>query len=649
MAFVIPALVWLTVKSIQMDDAAKLSRRSTEIQKREAEVQETVSNALWRMDWLLTPLIGQEATRPFYDYQPFYTAFSKTSRSKVKQSIPSPILIQPSEFVLLHFQIDKKGNWTSPQNPTSTAMCSAAMDNGLTAEAISCNLTRLNTLSSTISAETLEDSVPTQLIPNVQVPEIAMNNPWTINSNSGIYNRQVAQNLPAIEQSEIPFFRDQRQARSRDSDNAYNPGEIFESGNSLPSQSASRQQTGQKMLQNTYANDVENGFRSRREASRNFAQQQRINSLANQDDLEITMGNEGVSRPVWINGKLLLVRRVAVSDQTFLQGCWFDWDRIREVLKEEVEDILPQVKLTATLPDEKVSPGRLLATLPVKLELPDEQSLIMDGLEESKTSPIRWSLLMAWSCLLDTAFAVGLLLQGVVKLSERRASFVSAVTHELRTPLTTFRMYAEMLAGNMVSSEQKRQEYAETLHVEANRLSHLVENVLQFARLEGGNSSTQNETVQVGNMIDRFESRIRERAEQAEMELKVDLPEDVSERLVQTNPTGIEHILYNLVDNSCKYACRASNREIKISVGIEDSKLCFRVHDHGPGIAKDQRKRIFLPFSKSAEDAAKFAPGVGLGLALCRRLSRQLGGALDLENRPSDQCGTCLKLSVPIN
>ena len=86
----------------------------------------------------------------------------------------------------------------------------------------------------------------------------------------------------------------------------------------------------------------------------------------------------------------------------------------------------------------------------------------------------------------------------MVALSERRGAFVSAVTHELRTPLTTFRMYAEMLAEGMVPSPEARQKYLETLRREADRLAHLVENVLQYARLERGRPGGRRENVTAG-------------------------------------------------------------------------------------------------------------------------------------------------------
>ena len=110
-------------------------------------------------------------------------------------------------------------------------------------------------------------------------------------------------------------------------------------------------------------------------------------------------------------------------------------------------------------------------------------------------SPIFLSLGIAWACVLLAATAVAGLLAGVMRLSARRASFVSAVTHELRTPLTTFQMYAEMLADGMVPEESKQKEYLATLRAEAGRLIHLVENVLAYAGwnadgpTEAGNSS----------------------------------------------------------------------------------------------------------------------------------------------------------------
>jgi signal transduction histidine kinase len=246
--------------------------------------------------------------------------------------------------------------------------------------------------------------------------------------------------------------------------------------------------------------------------------------------------------------------------------------------------------------------------------------------------------------VLLAAAAVGLLLWGTVALSERRGDFVSAVTHELRTPLTTFRMYSEMLAEGMVADEAKRRRYLLTLRAEAQRLSHLVENVLAYARLERGRALRRAETVPVADLLARLRDRLAERAAQARMELVVEAAEDGG-LAVKADASAVEQVLFNLVDNACKYAATAEDKRIHVVVGKTDGAVALRVCDHGPGIPPADARRLFRAFSKSAKEAANSAPGVGLGLALSRRLARDMGGNLRLEAHPSG--GACFVLTLP--
>lgn len=105
---------------------------------------------------------------------------------------------------------------------------------------------------------------------------------------------------------------------------------------------------------------------------------------------------------------------------------------------------------------------------------------------ELEVSGLKTALALAWASLIAAAIAIGLVLHRATQFSERRAAFVSAVTHELRTLLTTFRLYLEMLAHDVVAGEEQRKSYLDTLHLEANRLMHLVENVLSFSGIERG-------------------------------------------------------------------------------------------------------------------------------------------------------------------
>jgi signal transduction histidine kinase len=245
-------------------------------------------------------------------------------------------------------------------------------------------------------------------------------------------------------------------------------------------------------------------------------------------------------------------------------------------------------------------------------------------------SPVLAVLIAAWICVLVASGAVAALLLGAVSLSERRAAFVSAVTHEMRTPLTTFLLYTEMLGEDMVQGEDKRRRYLATLRAEAQRLAHLVENVLGYARLEQGRPAGRLETVRLGDLVDGAAERLRTRAAQAGMDLLVDLPEAVRPEAVKADPSAVEQVLLNLVDNACKYAAGAEDRRIHLEAARAGGRIALSVRDHGPGVARDVRGRLFRPFSKSAQDAANSAPGVGLGLALSRRLARGMGGDLRL-------------------
>jgi signal transduction histidine kinase len=130
------------------------------------------------------------------------------------------------------------------------------------------------------------------------------------------------------------------------------------------------------------------------------------------------------------------------------------------------------------------------------------------------------------------------------------------------------------------------------------------------------------------------------------MQLVVQADAPARSALLCSDPLAIEQIAFNLVDNACKYASAAEPRTIELQVAVDDGQLKLRVRDHGPGIAVDDRRRLFRPFSKSAEQAAASAAGVGLGLALCRSLARQLGGELAYESSPGGGASFCLALPM---
>ena len=204
-----------------------------------------------------------------------------------------------------------------------------------------------------------------------------------------------------------------------------------------------------------------------------------------------------------------------------------------------------------------------------------------------------------------------------------------------------------LLAEKMVPPERQEQ-YVRTLKVEAERLSHLVENVLQFARLEKSPGQNRREETTLGALVERFLDRLEARAAQANMSLVLNVSESLREASLYTEPAVIEQILFNLVDNACKYAKQAEDRRIILLIHTLPQDLIeWRVRDFGPGIPAQEQKRLFRPFHKSDIDAANSEQGVGLGLALCRRMAKSIRGQLEIIQPPAGESGALLVLRTP--
>lgn len=349
---------------------------------------------------------------------------------------------------------------------------------------------------------------------------------------------------------------------------------------------------------------------------------------------------EGWLIPIWHDNSLFLARRVIVNGQGYIQGCSLDWLGWKHSLLDSIRDLLPTADLEIVAGGSEIDPTRRLASLPAQLVVPRLPPPAL-GL----FTPIRLALLAAWSCMFLAFAAVALLLTGAVRLSERRADFVSAVTHELRTPISTFRMYADMLAEGMVLDAEKRQKYYETLRSESDRLAHLVENVLAYARLERGRAGGRPENVAAANLVENVRHRLEDRAKAADMSFLVELAHGIEDARVTVDPLAVEQILFNLVDNACKYASHASDRRIILNARVDPRSVRIVVRDFGDGIPRRDGRDLFTPFGKSAKKAAESAPGIGLGLTLSRRLARRLRGDLTLD-RTVDP-GAAFVLTLP--
>ena len=331
----------------------------------------------------------------------------------------------------------------------------------------------------------------------------------------------------------------------------------------------------------------------------------------------------GTMRAIWVDGNLFLLRQLSAaipgSVEKRVQGVWLDHEALKQRLLAEVKDLIPTASLT-TIGNAAADDPLALVSFPFHLE--------RNEAPPPAASTLNGPLLVGWGAVLLALLTASLLVQGVMRLSERRASFVSAVTHELRTPLTTFRLYSDMLESGAVR-EEKRGDYLRVLSREADRLSHLVENVLAFSKIERGSARATVRELGVADLLAPMRERLEARLATASLTLDMDLETPAAAKIVRVDSAAVEHILFNLIDNAAKYAAAGDPPLVKISIETTSREVEIIVSDHGPGIPVSEHRRVFRAFHKSAREAAESRPGVGLGLALSRRLAKSLGGALE--------------------
>ncbi|MHC5035714.1 MAG: sensor histidine kinase [Planctomycetota bacterium] len=573
-------LAWLSVVLLRFE------RDSFEADARE-RMGANLRLAVWRIDSLMAPVIAQEAARPPDQYRSLYPPpGAETGKSdRVAPTdilIPSPILKLPSEWALLNFQIDADGTFHSPQVPPAH-LTAKAVANGVTLREIDSRRNTLNLLQGTVDVEDLDRKLAGILSDRANGSTGDMNI---------FFNEPVA---------------------------APNP-------------------TPQSMVQSRAAMGNLN------------ARQRALNRYAGQEFQQVADNTFPVPRPskvkvshlipLWLPSKedgspsLILVRRVEKKGAVFHQGVLVDWPQLKGIAEEEVKDLFPDAALR---PCERVAStdmDKALAVLPAVLDPGSPPS----PEPPDWLTPVRVGLASLWIATLAGAAVVGAGLRSLLALNRRRLDFVSAVTHELRTPLTTFRMYAEMLKEGMVP-EEKRSSYFATLHEESRRLSHLVQNVLDYSRLESDRLAAKREKAPLARHLERAVDVLRERCEQKGVPFQL-CPDPPFETEVALDGTAVGQILYNLVDNACKYG----EGEVTLEIERKGDRLLFIVSDRGAGIDGSEREGIFAPFQRGRESEGKGA-GVGLGLALCRRWAVEMGGKLRLEGGK----GSRFVLDLPVN
>jgi signal transduction histidine kinase len=219
-----------------------------------------------------------------------------------------------------------------------------------------------------------------------------------------------------------------------------------------------------------------------------------------------------------------------------------------------------------------------------------------------------------------------------VDFSERRSNFAAAVSHELKTPLTAIRMYGEMLRDGMVSDAAKEKEYSATITAEAERLTRLIQNVLEFSKLERGGHQLDLVRGSLAEPLREVLRILEPHARSQGFALELDLEDPLPP--VRFDPDALQQVLFNLIDNALKYAASAETKRVGLSARRADGAVEVRVRDHGPGVAREHHPHLFDAFYRGEKELTRRTRGAGIGLALVQSLAKQMDAAVTARNHP---------------
>lgn len=596
------AMTWLTRNVLAAERERVAARHERAQAEARADLEERTRLALWRMDALGATIVLRENLQPVVHYE----LLTK-----------SPFLTATDPEVFLHFKIQQGGGLTSPELDEHNAK-----EAGVDAKAIQQRKDRMKQLRALLASNPLPGDE------------------WTQLTFAAVHGETTWNTVPKDAPKEQEANRQLRETKGGD--------ELRQDINYQTDNSTNEYAKRAKVV----SKNIDNGLKFNPSQAGQVQQQAEQAPVQAAGAITPISGSEDVTpmRGVWLGGELFLLRQYSVNLPHSLglgaggrtqitkavQGVWINSEELRKQLLTEVADLLPQASLKPAIGNDVAKDPLTLVSFPFRLERNEIATAPMLTEEVRFGAP----LIVGWVAVLLAVLATSLLVRGVMRLSERRASFVSAVTHELRTPLTTFRLYSDMLESGAVK-EEKRGHYLSVLSREADRLSHLVENVLAFSRIERGNARSNIRDAAADELLEGMRERFDSRLATAGLNLAMEIPPGLR---VRADTAAMEHILFNLIDNAAKYAAGGDPPVVTIHARAGGGFVEIIVSDHGPGIASTEQARIFRAFHKSAREAAESKPGVGLGLALSRRLAREMGGDLKCVSADS---GARFVLSLP--
>jgi signal transduction histidine kinase len=229
-----------------------------------------------------------------------------------------------------------------------------------------------------------------------------------------------------------------------------------------------------------------------------------------------------------------------------------------------------------------------------------------------------------------------------LELGKMKSDFVSTVSHEFKSPLTSIRQLAEMLQGGRVPSDERRQRYYNVLLEQSERLSLLIDNILDFAKMEEGKKEFEFEMADMRLLLERLISTIQQQVGHEGFALQAEV--DTNLPSIKVDRAAITQAITNLIDNAIKYSGEA--KKILVRGFVEGQHLIIAVEDFGVGIKAEEINKVFDRFYRGGDELTRTVKGSGLGLTLVKQIVEAHHGSVHVESEPGS--GSTFSIKLPI-
>ena len=359
------------------------------------------------------------------------------------------------------------------------------------------------------------------------------------------------------------------------------------------------------------------------------------------------------------NDQIFIFRRIMINQKIYRQGFILKVRAFLNHLAQNYFNNQPMANFT-NLRLQVMDQGRQIQLAEAGVSIPDPTFFLQRvfpspfaflsatlSCDEIPRSAGRQTLMIMMG-VLAAVFLIGLFAiyksaQTLVDLSERRSQFVSSVTHELKTPLTNIRMYIEMLAQGIARDTEREQEYFQIIDSEGSRLTRLINNVLDLAKLEKKQRSLDLKPGTFEEVAAEVQSVMQAELKQEGYTLK--FVQDVRQPFRYDREAMIQ-VLINLIENSIKFGQSAIRKEIMIRTYADGQWVKIAVSDFGPGIPRRALKKIFDDFYRADNSLTRTTRGTGIGLALVKKFILLMGGRVSAENNAGAGCTIIISLPV---